>query len=107
MVQAGEEREVRLIDADALMEQIANSYIKSVDEIPTGAILYIICKAPTIDPVKHGFWEEYETDSYAGFCESGPKWITKRYYHCSGCHKGSVIKSKYCPACGARMDANE
>ena len=47
---------MRIIDADALMDEIYNLYIESADKIPTGTILYKICEAPTIGPAKHGRW---------------------------------------------------
>ena len=52
--------------------------------------------APTIDPARHARWEQDDT------------W--KDLYFCSACigrdHRNNP-KYKYCPDCGARMDAEE
>ena len=53
---------------------------------------------------KSAEWIGFTTSSYAGTDDIGdPKWIDKKFYRCSKCRKGTVIKSNYCPSCGAKM----
>lgn len=83
---------MRLIDADALIDQAINGmFPKLYNQLcfcPKDINL-----APTIDPVKHGRW--IKGTSFGGV-------------RCSECDYGSIImlhySSKYCPNCGARMD---
>ena len=98
---------MRLIDADALIKDIAES-IQLADEwekeshekkdkhgikcaIDTRrALLAMISRVkefPTIDPVKHGRWE---TGTF--------------YRRCTACGAEFVDETPYCPNCGAKMD---
>lgn len=61
------------------------------------AIYHIEANAPTVDaePVRHGHW-----------IRKGLRW------HCSACGYGAfnsdfVFGARYCPTCGAKMDAEE
>lgn len=50
-------------------------------------------------------WIMFETECYGGKDANGiEKWIPKRFYRCSKCRKGTVVKTPYCPYCGAEMD---
>lgn len=81
---------MRLIDADALIDQAINGVF------PKLYIQLCFCpkdidNAPTIDPVKHGHWKY----------PLGMAWN----YVCSECGaNGGVEGTPYCPSCGARMD---
>lgn len=100
---------MRLIDADALREQISETYeyefptaSGGFDEFATKIIPNIINNAITIDavPVVRGRWEI--TDAY-------PHWMC-----CSVCHKAVVrnievieryeIPTSFCPNCGCKME---
>lgn len=86
-------KEVRLIDANALLDHLTpvisyhyyNYHFSAVHEIH-------IHEAPTIDaaPVRHG------------------KWIGSQYnrfgYVCSECTSAMSVKTNYCYQCGAKMD---
>lgn len=84
---------MRLIDADALMEFARNHVNHTVD-------CNDIARFPQIDaePVRHGRWIE------GGYACGENEW------ECSGCHetewRTSISRFKYCPFCGARMDAD-
>lgn len=56
---------------------------------------------PTTDvaPVRHGRWTITEI-----LCGIGKK---RKYYRCSECYKTNVIRSNFCPTCGAKMDGGE
>lgn len=56
--------------------------------------------APTIDPVKHGRWK----NRHSPWAEGGSVMV------CSCCEKSIATlgeKMKFCPNCGAKMDADE
>lgn len=101
---------MRLIDADALVEDIG----KKIDEeirAPLGEnhkfffcagmryVVRLVKRLPTVDPVKHGHWI-----------------FTGRTYKCSNCCLKEdnaveadlcdmpLINFKYCPNCGTKMD---
>ena len=98
---------MRLIDADALVEDID----KKIDEeirVPLGDnhkfffcagmryVVRLVKRLPTVDPVKHGHWIKRNTVGTAT---------------CSIC--GGIIynsydseANKYCPNCGAKMDGD-
>lgn len=68
-----------------------------------------LMKIPAADvaPVVHSYWEEYSCSQYMGTDGWGePKWRDGRFYVCHNykCRRKTVIKSNYCPNCGARMD---
>ena len=111
----------RLIDADALYEQIAKKeelarqrVLDTPSRMPNGdfnpsAIRYhtqldertqmkfMIADAPTIDaePVRHGKWVFNPSDAFEAMFAK-PK--------CSECGFESADGGNYCPNCGCRMD---
>lgn len=61
-----------------------------------------VLKVPTADvkEVVRGEWRAYTTNAYIG----GKKEFTNRkFYRCSECRYGSIVKSNFCPNCGADM----
>lgn len=99
-----DKREVRLIDADALLESgICAEYGYNDNGlllIPMRDVTNSIRNAPTIDaePVRHGRWlyNSYPTVWY-GHGEP-PEWV------CSECEERAYNTYDYCPNCGAKMD---
>ena len=86
----------RLIDANALkydFGEIDDGQYKRTELYVTNEA---IAQQPTIDaePVRHGKWI-YHIDSES----IGETWI------CSECNGEELCKTKFCPYCGARMDA--
>ena len=91
---------MRLIDADNILDFIDDA-IKTAHGIGLrpAAALYLkkrIEDEPTIDPVKHGRWEEYCGDLNCDKCGA----IVEHF----GIKKG---KWNYCPNCGSLMDGGE
>ena len=76
---------MRLIDADALIEDLRDSLFYS-DSIP------FVEDAPTIDavPVVHGEW-----------LVLNGKLV--KCFECSACHALNDYKTRHCPFCGADM----
>ena len=102
-----DKREVRLIDADALLESgICAEYGYNDNGlllIPMRDVTNSIRNAPTIDaePVRHGRWlyNSYPTVWY-GHGEP-PEWV------CSECEERAYNTYDYCPNCGAKMDGGD
>lgn len=80
---------MRLIDADALWEQISQ-------HSPFDA-LSLIEDAPTITaiPIRNGHWIEEPIEDEWGKLPS--------IWHCSECDNLEFNNSPYCPYCGAKM----
>lgn len=78
---------MRLIDAELLKRHLDMPDCM----MPQRGIIEAIDREPTIDPIKHGHWTA-EEDSYMSW------WI------CSNCNTHEMMKSDYCPDCGAKMD---
>lgn len=85
---------MRLIDADALIEDVDGDLTDSIAE---GRAIEKIMNAPTIDPVRHGKWLKAYGDHEAFG-------IRPFYRYCSCCNEATVFPYNYCPKCGAKMD---
>lgn len=93
---------MRLIDADALADEMMKSSMPSHDiggRYQTGFMdaRSMVISAPTIDPVKRGKWIKIEgmsSDYYCSECEQ--KWWTP-----------FPEEMHYCPNCGTSMEADE
>ena len=90
---------MRLIDADALAKFIDYGHLNNPNEklYSENDIREMIDMMPTVDavPVRHGQWIDRNGAIVAPFWER---------YECSECGVMSG-NNKYCPNCGARMDA--
>jgi len=54
---------------------------------------------------KHGHWKGFTQSRYFGKDDYGePIFRDGRFYVCSECRRKSVIKYRYCPHCGTKMD---
>ena len=97
---------MRLIDADALKESVhVHDYVlkdclNSTDKgMFTVGIMQAIDEQPTVDavPVRHGMWTRHILGSTGG---NGTTVM-----QCSECESMTISRFRYCPNCGARMDA--
>ena len=98
---------MRLIDADALVEDIKNEIDDNKEIYPDDkvsiifragmkTVIRIVKNQDTVDPVKHGEWIFVEDlVSYIKCSECGDDicWVNTK-------------RPKYCPHCGAKMDGD-
>lgn len=61
--------------------------------------------AANVAPVVRGCWERVDS-SYWRWTPSGGVPVSHITYRCGHCYRGTVVKSAYCPNCGARMDGD-
>lgn len=85
---------MRLINADELKNELRSlGWFEDDNESFTSCLEDVIDDAPTIDaqPVVHGKWENVNP-------------VEVPLYRCSVCgNTPTVIKTNFCPDCGARM----
>lgn len=92
----------RYIDEDRLYINIEEKYKVAQGDARKAYndVLDTICEIPTADvqEVRHGHWVREVTE------------IEDTYYFkafCSVCNRRAVVKYKFCPHCGAKMDEEE
>lgn len=81
----------------------------SLDAVDDGIDLVNGIKAlPAADvaPVVHGLWESVDS-SYWRWTPSGAVSVSHITYRCGRCGRGTVVKTSYCPNCGAEMGVKE
>lgn len=86
---------MRLVDADKAAIYLNDIACEQIKMMPT-------IKA---EPVKHGWWEGVDS-SYWRWNSGGGIIVNRITYRCSRCARGSIIKTNYCPNCGAEMDGD-
>lgn len=70
----------------------------------------VLSRLPAADvaPVVHAKWEGWTASAFYGLDDLGePIYRDAIFYRCSICRRKSVIKEKFCPNCGAKMDLEE
>lgn len=56
-----------------------------------------------VEPVRHGYWRGFT--QFCGYNVDGePVYRDGKIYDCSRCNRRNMIKEKFCPNCGAKMD---
>lgn len=93
---------MRLIDVDALCDEIESVEYSGHDP-EVERICSLIQKAKWIDaePVKHGYWEEFTR-----IVIPQPYNHYEQAWKCSECgYDEGFLEWKYCPHCGAKMEA--
>lgn len=99
---------MRIIDADALKAWFLRPY-SNEETYSNLDICSRINSAPTVDPVKHGYWSlnPYNREwDVCSACRTGTK---RREYGINpdGNEYMTEYSYRYCPNCGAKMDAIE
>lgn len=61
--------------------------------------------AANVAPVVRGCWERVDS-SYWRWTPSGGVSVSHITFRCGHCYRGTIVKSAYCPNCGARMDGD-
>ena len=90
----------RMIDADALKQQVAAETIRQgLNTGKAALMLALIDAAPTIDPERHASWEyrAYHDDE-------GERRFVASCTKCGQIRVAGIGLANYCPNCGARMD---
>ena len=93
---------MRLIDADAMKEEIASTFHGTLGLTVTGAVHEIIDKQPPIDPESLRPISRLMHDRYGGIkCENCGCCVSiggKNAYH------NAKKAYRFCPKCGAKME---
>lgn len=72
--------------------------IERIEDFPTADVI----------PAKHGEWGEQTYSRFYGMDKNGePIYRDGVLYYCSECSRRSIIKTNFCPDCGAKMDGGD
>ena len=71
----------------------AEEALMSVQRIP----------AADVAPVRHGEWIDVDT-SYWRWYHDTARTVFSKSFMCSECGRKTIIREKFCPSCGAKMD---
>lgn len=98
------------IDREALEKAMTVAAVngKDKDRRTWAKAICVLHDIPTVDlvPVVHGWWEDVDS-SYWRWTPSGAVSVPHRTYRCGRCWRGTVVKTNYCPNCGAKMNEKE
>lgn len=55
--------------------------------------------------MKNAMWNGWTKEAFIGIDDFGdPKYAKRKFYRCSNCHNGTVVKTPFCPKCGSKMN---
>ena len=105
------------IERETLINELSASCMPIDDREISGlfdcdeSIRDIIDAMPAADvrPERYSHWHEYLTNVFMGrFSKDGePICQDRKTFMCVKCGRGSAIKEKFCPSCGAKMDGKD
>ena len=86
------------IERETLLHKIrwassAEEAVMSVRRIP----------AADVAPVRHGEWIDVDT-SYWRWYHDTARTVFSKSFRCSECGRKTIIREKFCPSCGTKMD---
>ena len=89
------------------IEEIENSILPDAcDEVAERALGYAIEALSNERP--KGRWVGIQSEKFIGYDELGePMYRLCSYYTCQKCGRKTVVKTNYCPNCGAEMVRGE
>lgn len=92
----------RLTDADALYMGLVK--MKDFGELTAKKAIRVVKNAPTIEaePVRHG---KFIGTEYDGYADGNPVYYEWKCSECGCVFEEDEPTYRYCPNCGARMDA--
>lgn len=107
-------KDVRLIDANALLETICKKCPEfdcepDATDTVSGCLIYdVIASTPTIEaqPVKRGKWMEYSRDALETYIECTNCCVASRPIHLQMVTRDGSGLPDFCPNCGAKMDGD-
>lgn len=72
---------------------------------PPGRARELIVTAPAADvaPVRRGEWIGVDT-SYWRWYHDTARTVFSKSFRCSECGRKTIIREKFCPSCGAKME---
>ncbi len=64
--------------------------------------------AADAEPVRHGHWNGVVGSAFHGCDDLGdPIYRDVTVWYCSKCNRKTIIKEKFCPNCGTKMDGKD
>lgn len=98
---------VEYIEREELLElyRMDDPVLNENGHVPLSVIRQNIMDIPSADvaPVRHGRWIGVDS-SYWRWSHDGGHMVEHITFRCSECARKSIIKTNYCPNCGAKMD---
>lgn len=97
--QLEEENDVK-VTYDYLETDIGETIVECLEDLSSSMDI-------AVQPVKHGRWKGYITSAFYGCDDEGePIYRDANFNVCSECGRKTVVKEKFCPNCGAKMDGD-
>ena len=90
------ERKRAIVDACNSLELYPSEYAElenALNRIP----------AADVAPVQHGEWISVDT-SYWRWYHDTARTVFSKSFRCSECGRKTIIREKFCPSCGTKMD---
>ena len=90
-----------MTENDAVSRKWLLNHYDAEHQGPPGRVRELIESAPPVDAVKHSYWITYSTTHFSKKDGSERK---HNEYRCAACSRWTVVREKFCPECGTKMD---